>query len=373
MVEVFFRYDDYSSLSNAAADQGVIEAFRRRRVACTFAVVPAITSIYPWVEGRDQQELILDGAKAAALKSAVESGAVDLALHGWRHLANEHTRHPDPSEFKGLGYEAQVEILSRGRDFLEQISGVRPKLFVPPWNSYDQVTERALEATGFIGLSASRNSPVPAPRGALKFAPITTEVMGLRRAVELASSGKHIGASVGVMMHPYDFKEAGDSARAVISIPEFEELLEWLQRKDVRILSISQWLEDKAIPENRRRFQANRPSAFENCYPPFIKKVDDDPIYESTAVAKRMKLHRNACFFGTMLLLVIAGGLAATGMIATAGASLAYTPIIVASVSAIGIGALALRGIRARALYLRGAAIVAVLLGALIASGMRMG
>src|SRR5690606_41961245 len=115
MMKVFFRYDDYSSLSHSSVDAGLIDIFRRNGATCTFAVVPAMTSIYPAVQG-EGEDVPLNPEKAAELRAGVESGAIDVALHGWNHLANEHARHPAPSEFKGLGVEVQLAILRRGRE-----------------------------------------------------------------------------------------------------------------------------------------------------------------------------------------------------------------------------------------------------------------
>src|SRR5690554_2556209 len=134
MVTVFFRYDDYSALSHPVVDRGLIDIFARAEVTCTFAVVPAITSVYPQVQeaapGEAQEELLLGAERSAELRDAVQRGAVDVALHGWRHLANAHARHPNPSEFKGLSVAQQAEILRKGRDYLAAATGVQPTVFV---------------------------------------------------------------------------------------------------------------------------------------------------------------------------------------------------------------------------------------------------
>lgn len=364
MITIFFRYDDYSSLSHPDADRGVIEVFRKHGLSCTFAVVPAITSLYPWVEGADQHEIPLNAEKMNDLRAAVASGTVDLALHGWRHLANEFTRHPDPSEFRGLSLDEQVEILKRGRDFLADGVGMAPTLFVPPWNSYDTNTVKALELCGFRGISASRYSPRVDRSTRLKFAPMTTELGGLRAAVQAARESGEDGPVVGVMMHPYDFKESGDK-RAVISLPEFEAEILWLKgQADVRVASISAVLEPEGEMD-RERFLANRPSALENSYPRLIDRVESDLFYRSADGARRQKLRRNS------MLLVILAALAALGFGAGwLGAEvvsrwlqpiLKLLPVLVL----VAMGLLALRALRAGAIYTRGTALMAFLSGVL--------
>lgn len=367
MITVFFRYDDYSALSHPVVDRGVIGIFRKHRLSCTFAVVPAITSIYPWVEGDDQHEIPLTPEKKAELREAVQSGVVDLALHGWRHLANEFTKHPDPSEFRGLSLQEQAQILQRGRDFLADAAGSAPVLFVPPWNSYDANTMRALEESGFKGISASRYSPWPDKSTELVFAPMTTELGGLRTAVKAAQECGEENPVIGVMMHPYDFKESEDK-RAVISLAEFEEEILWLKGlPDVRIMPISAFL-DAASGMDRKRFLANRPSALENSYPPVIDRVESDFIYHSVAGARRQKVRRNAVLAIILLALAAAGVL--SGWIGNMVVSKFAPPLVhaIPVVVLIAMVLLTLRAMRARAIYTRGTALMAVMSGMLISS-----
>jgi peptidoglycan/xylan/chitin deacetylase (PgdA/CDA1 family) len=367
MVTIFFRYDDYSALSHPAVDKGVIDIFRRHGIACTFAVVPAITSIYPWVEGSDQQELPLSTEKKAELREAVSAGAVDLALHGWRHLANEHTCHPDPSEFRGLSLEKQTEILARGRDFLADAVGAPPTLFVPPWNSYDANTVKALEQCGFRGLSASRYSPWPEKSTRLAFAPYTTELGGMRSAIQAARESGEDAPVVGVMMHPYDFKESEDK-RAVISLAQFEQEIVWLEgQKDVRILPISACL-DSIRGMDLDRFLANRPSALENSYPPQVQRAESDLVYHTTSGARRHKWRRDAQFIGILVVLALIGGVG--GWFAE-GLVMKWFPAVVKAIPfavALAMILLATRAFRARAIYTKGAALMALLTGAFIQS-----
>ena len=367
MITIFFRYDDYSSLSHPLVDRGVIDIFSRHQVSCTFAVVPAITALYPAVEGSNQDELPLSAEKNAELREAVRAGTVDLALHGWRHLANQFTRHPDPSEFRGLSVDEQVNILQRGRDFLANAVGAPPTLFVPPWNSYDQNTVKALEMTGFRGLSASRYSPLPAKSGKLAFAPYTAELGGMRAAIDAARRGGEGDPVVGIMMHPYDFRESGDK-RAIISLEEFEREVRWLkEQKDVRILPISA-LFDAELGMDRQRFLANRPSILEDSYPPVVSRVDSDLVYHTTAGARRSKLRRDSLFVGILLILMLLGGASAWFAESLLAQWLPTLIKIIPFVLLLAMGLLTLRAVRARAIYTRGAALMAAMFGAFVHS-----
>jgi peptidoglycan/xylan/chitin deacetylase (PgdA/CDA1 family) len=367
MVTIFFRYDDYSSLSHPTVDRGVIDIFGRHQVSCTFAVVPAITALYPAVEGSNQDELPLSQEKNAELREAVRAGTVDLALHGWRHLANQFTCHPDPSEFRGLSVEEQAKILQRGRDFLADAVGAPPTLFVPPWNSYDANTVKALEMSGFRGISASRYSPRPESSGEMAFAPYTAELGEMRSAIDAARRSGEDSPVVGIMMHPYDFIESDDK-RAIISLQKFEQEVRWLKEQpDVRILPISAVLAS-GIGMDRQRFLANRPSALEDSYPPVVARVASDLVYHTTPGARRSKLRRNSLFVGILLVLMLLGGV--SGWFAES-LLLKWHPPLVGAVPYVALLAMVLlgtRAVRAGAIYTRGAALMAALLGVFVHS-----
>jgi len=361
MLTVFFRYDDYSSLSHPEVDRGLIDIFSRHNLACTFAVVPAVTSIYPWVQGDDGVELPLQQDKIDELRAAVQCGAVDVALHGWRHLANAFAKHPDPSEFKGLSVDEQLAILQRGCDTLEVAVGVRPTVFVPPWNSYDENTLIALERTGFVGISANRYSPYPLQSSNLKLAPMTVELNGMRAAVEAARGNWSEEPIIGVMMHPYDFSESGDD-RAKLSLAEFEQLLVWLKAQtDVKVLPISQLF--ASAPVDRERFIANAPSSLEQAYPAWMARTYSDPVYHSAARALRKRWFADALFasvIGLIVLLGVGSGLLAQVVAAAMHPSIKYGLVAVVMLAFI---LLAVRAIAARAIYSRGATLLAMLAG----------
>jgi peptidoglycan/xylan/chitin deacetylase (PgdA/CDA1 family) len=361
MLKIFFRYDDYSSLSHSVVDAGLIDIFRRAGATCTFAVVPAMTSVYPAVEG-EGDDMPIPPEKAAELRAAVECGAVDVALHGWNHVANAHTGHPTPSEFKGLGVAAQQDILRRGRDFLRRATGVEPCIFVPPWNSYDANTLIALESVGFLGVSANRYAPLPSVKTQLRFAPMTIELGGLRQTVERARREQVESAVIGVMLHPYDFHESADS-RSCISLAGFEKELVWLlAQPDVQVVSIGALLTGSKDMD-ASRFAANHPSCLENVYPAFVPRLYSDPLYRPAGSARLRKLGRDGQWLLVMLSLLSGGVIA--GLVARWGLSGMPVLLTQAMLVAVALAAVALggRALMARAIYARAASLLAVLFG----------
>lgn len=286
-ITVFFRYDDFSELSPAAVDVPLIAALTRQQVPCAFATVPAITT----GSYRDPTPVAvarLGPQKAAMLRSATAVGAVDVALHGLHHR----TRGGPGlhSEFVGLDEETQYALLCEGKSVLEGAIERSVVSFVPPWNTYDEATLRALARAGVLGISANRFRPA-LDAGGLTYLPITTEPARLRAAVEAARGSIAADPVIGVLFHPYDFAESGD-ARASMSVAAFEKELAWLKgQPDVDIEALSALLAQRER-FSVERFRANRPPGAEASFPPWVERTDDILVYSSRAHASASRRSR---------------------------------------------------------------------------------
>lgn len=75
-----------------------------------------------------------------------------IALHGCRHIYTTGKSGVFPlndfSEFAGVPYEKQKEMLAEGKAVLEE-NGIHTDLFMAPAHSYDKNTLKALAETGF--------------------------------------------------------------------------------------------------------------------------------------------------------------------------------------------------------------------------------
>lgn len=75
-----------------------------------------------------------------------------VAMHGYRHVYTTSAGGVFPlnnfSEFAGLTYEKQKEMLSEGKSMLEE-RGIKTDIFMAPAHSYDKNTLKALKETGF--------------------------------------------------------------------------------------------------------------------------------------------------------------------------------------------------------------------------------
>lgn len=226
-IRLAFRYDDYSAVSPLGVDRAVLDAFAKRGLPLTVGVTPARASS--------------DGALAAfsperiqLLKSGLEEQLIEIALHGYDHHAI--SSDPYSTEFRGVAFERQLQKIRAGRDRLEALFGTKPAGFIPPWNTYDANTLRALEKERFEYVSGDL---FWAPRATSSLVDIPTtctlrNVTSVLRKLDQSA----IAATLVVMFHPHDFEESGGD-RAILTLDEFAELLDWImQRPDTLVTSL---------------------------------------------------------------------------------------------------------------------------------------
>ncbi len=79
-----------------------------------------------------------------------------VAMHGYRHLYTTDKGGIFPlnnfSEFAGLSFDQQKEMLADGKRMLQE-KGIETDIFMAPAHSYDRNTLKALKATGFKALT----------------------------------------------------------------------------------------------------------------------------------------------------------------------------------------------------------------------------
>lgn len=89
------------------------------------------------------------------VKALKEDGWV-IAMHGFRHIYSTKKGGCFPlnnfSEFAGLPFEKQKDMLSEGKKILRE-KGIETDIFMAPAHSYDNNTLKALKETGFCALT----------------------------------------------------------------------------------------------------------------------------------------------------------------------------------------------------------------------------
>lgn len=277
---VVLRFDDYSSRSATDMEVKLINAFQQHGISCTFGVIP-YTCARDHDNSRPQDVVPLTPTKASILRNAIKAGILDVAQHGYTHQRGE---------FCGLDYTSQVKRMSKGKNLLEQMLGTQVSTFIPPFNSYDLNTIRALETLGFRCISAGRNGDAK-ESSALKFLPANCGLPQLRDSVESARSVPEAQPIIVVLFHLYDFLEV-DKKRGRLTYQEFIELLSWLtSQEDVYTGSIEQ--ATKMVRDlSSQRFTTNRHIyGLSLLLPPFLSRLCTPPVrvYLSSNGAFRMR------------------------------------------------------------------------------------
>ena len=235
LVNVIFRYDDYSANSVTDAEIKIIETFRDHGMPISFGIIPFKVAGDP--EDPSEQDLLtLDSVKGEILKNGYEAGILDITMHGYSHQTNS----PEYlSEFANLEYNEQLKRLSAGKAYLQNVTGAPVTTFLPPWNTYDLNTLSALEESGFSILSANKKGLV-SKGSKLHYLPISCDLPELKDAVKAARRSSDEQPLVVALLHDYDFLDYNDVI-GVITLQEFYELIEWVGAQvDVNVLSISQ-------------------------------------------------------------------------------------------------------------------------------------
>ncbi len=234
-INVVFRYDDYSANSVTSVELKIIEAFRKYRRPITFGVIPF--KVAGDVHNPSPQDLLpIDSVKVEILRTGFEEGILEISMHGYSHQTNSAEQ---LSEFAKLAYKDQVEILSKGKEFLQNMTGAQVTTFIPPWNTYDINTLIAMEETGFSTLSANKKGLVLKGLN-INYLPFSCGLTELQDAIQAARKSSDNQPLLVVLVHDYDFldinKELGE-----ITFQDFTTLIDWVSaQEDVRILSIGQ-------------------------------------------------------------------------------------------------------------------------------------
>jgi peptidoglycan/xylan/chitin deacetylase (PgdA/CDA1 family) len=250
-IQLVFRFDDTSAKSDIEIDSMVINEFKKHKMRCTFGVIPFIcekNSHDPSL----QNNMALSATKIKLLKQAIEDGFLEIALHGYSHQTNRFQKEGEYSEFAGLDYESQLIRARERKQFLEDKFGRSVTIFVPPWNSYDADTIKALEKLGFKHLSADIYG-IALDNSLLRYIPATCGLIDLKKAISQARKSKDRSPVIVVLFHAYNFKESHDQ-RAKIAFSEFSEILSLISKQDDVVIKSMEQLDDTDI----KRYTANQ-------------------------------------------------------------------------------------------------------------------
>ena len=189
-IKIVFRFDDFI-LNHYAFNDSLLAVFAKNNIPLNLAVIPYNTNDKP---------VFADTAHTNRLKRDVKTKKIDIQLHGFDHknilAANE-----DKSEFKGLNVGAQYNKIAQGKHLLDSLLKIDIKSFIPPFNSYDNVTLKVLDSLHFAGISADRSGARNSSK--ITYLPFTYEgLCGIPKALQSNTDSTSVMV---VMFHPYSF------------------------------------------------------------------------------------------------------------------------------------------------------------------------
>ncbi|MBI1956471.1 MAG: DUF2334 domain-containing protein [Acidobacteria bacterium] len=250
-ITVVFRYDDYSNWTSADLEVKIINSFKEHGFRFKIAAIPYLSAQVSKTSLDDEG---LSGAKARILKNAIKAGIAGVALHGFCH--HQVRLRGGETEFEGVPLMMQMRMITKGKSYLEQLLENPVSVFVPPWNSYDANTIRALEKLGFLAISAGLPGYVPSS-SSLAFLPSTVGLRHLPNAIAAARRSRHRGQIIVILFHDFDFIE-NDRRRGKIMYREFEELLNWVSsQEDVAVRSIGDTMQVSGCDLSANRLAEN--------------------------------------------------------------------------------------------------------------------
>jgi glycosyltransferase involved in cell wall biosynthesis len=218
-MKVAFRIDDVTTHMDWDKFDRLAALFDRYGVRPLLGVIP---------DNRDPALLKLpDREDGWARIRALRDRGWPVAQHGLYHVyttaASGLLGINDRSEFAGVGYETQLDMLSEGKKLLEE-RGLPTDIFMAPAHSYDHNTLKALRALGFRYVSDGY-SLRPYRRWGLKFIPCQTA----------APRRIPFGLQT-VCLHPNTMREE-----------MFGSLENWLKRSGRRVCAYSAALETPGL------------------------------------------------------------------------------------------------------------------------------
>jgi peptidoglycan/xylan/chitin deacetylase (PgdA/CDA1 family) len=258
-ITIVFRYDDYSSRSATDLERHLIAAFQKHGVCCTFGIIPFVKENY--LDVQPQAGIPLTTAKAEMARNAIKAGTMDPAQHGYSHQTLQSQPGGWHTSYAGLDYDSQLYKISTGKVFLDEMLHTKITTFIPPFNSYDTNTLRALEKLDFQCLSANLFGETATTT--LKILPATCTLAQIRQVIHYARKVIDYHPMICVLLHQNEFVGVENTIGKEkiahkISLQEFDDLLSWItSQNDLRVRSISQLLEEN-IDLSMERFRNNQ-------------------------------------------------------------------------------------------------------------------
>lgn len=149
---IFFRNDDVWRLD--AKLKRLVGLFITNNIPLHLAVIP--------------DKLTLDCC--SYLKGLIRRhpDLIEIGQHGYKHENYSQDKFRKYEFGDTRSFKQQLSDIHKGREEIEESFGIKPSVFIPPWDMYDFQTLRALKIEGFSILCADRKHRVVYPGSGLR-------------------------------------------------------------------------------------------------------------------------------------------------------------------------------------------------------------
>lgn len=238
-IRVVFRMDDYCNGVPVETMEDVFSTFRSVSGSLTVGVVPAVATDGN-LNSTGTAHSILAKVHGDLLARWSKEGVVELGVHGLEHRNIALPAEPLRSEFAGARQEKQLELIGSACRLVEERTGRRSSVFIPPWNTFDFFTLQAAVANGIEIVSAIPRLPHErdACTDRLTFLPVS--VRGFSSWSNDLSDARSSGDAdpvLVVLFHVDDFRPRLPNPLTAERVREV--LVELGRMPDVRIVSMA--------------------------------------------------------------------------------------------------------------------------------------
>lgn len=219
------RNDDVRNISNPEVKY-INSIARDKKIPVTHSIVP--------LSVKDQEKTCEDFRK---IKN--KSNLIDYAMHGYSH--SNLVKEPYPSEFYSLDYQNQSKRIRKGIEIYQNCLGARPRVLVPPQNTYDNITVKVLKENDFYAVSGFDRmikERENMPKLKSSFHELITAQSALNfdlKRMKTAFNKSYKREDVFVqMIHHWALKNSTQKKK-------LEEYLEYVESKNVKFMSLNQF------------------------------------------------------------------------------------------------------------------------------------
>lgn len=234
VIRVYFRFDDPSEISDHELEKRILDLFVKYESKICFAIIPFKKK---WQDKSDTLWTLTEQTAHHMIQGAI-NGTIEIAQHGYAHVNNLKTKPGPPSEFTELDYDLQKGRILEGKKHLSALFSQPITGFVPPFNSYDSNTVKALTENSFEYLSAGWEHPhLDSKIQNISILPRTCNLQSLGGALKEAEKYKKLSPVIGVVLHHDEFEEhihsnSPDNRKPFTNLKQLEQLLKNIKNSD---------------------------------------------------------------------------------------------------------------------------------------------